>query len=102
MNHLYPASPNELMLFLDSVITSSLCPHTKDWVCFLYVDQYPVLCEYLNFSMNVIPGNDLFMIQYGRAEKRVPFCINGLVTYLENLSRPQYDIVRQAEARLAK
>lgn len=107
MSHLnpkafHPASPNELMLFLDSVNTSSLCPHTKDWVCFLYVERHQQLREYLNLSMHAIPGNDLFMIQYGGREERVPFCIDELVTYLEDLPRPQYNIVCRAEARTAR
>lgn len=101
-NSLHPASPNELMLFLDSVRTSSLCPHTKDWVCFLYVSLHQELCQFLDFSMHVISGNDLFMIRYGGREGKVPFCIKDLVAYLEDLPRPQYEMVRQFEARRSR
>lgn len=90
------------MLFLDSVLTSSLCPHTKDWVCFLYVDLNRDLCRYLNFSMQAVPGHDLFMIQYGEEKEKVLFCIDDLVTYLGDLPRPKYGIMRIAEARTAK
>lgn len=97
-----PGSPNEFVLFLDTVITSSLCPHTKDWICFLYLDLHQDLCQLLNFSMHAIPGNDLFVIQYGGREYPVVFCVDDLVTYLQDLPRSQYQILRPAEARVTR
>lgn len=98
----HPASPNELMLFLDSVITSSLCPHTKDWVCFLYVNAHQKLYNFLKFSMRAVPGNDLFMIKYEERKEEIPFSIDDLITYLQNLPRAENDILPQAAARSAK
>lgn len=97
-----PASPNELMLFLDSIVASSLCPHTRAWVCFLYASLHQELCEFLNFKIHAIPGKDLFMIQYGDREAKIPFCVDDLLNYLENLPRESYNMMRRAEAQVAK
>lgn len=99
---IHAASPNELMFFLDSVSTSSLCPHTKDWVYFLHVTLHQELCQLLGFSMHAIARNEEFMIKYGGRDASVPFCIEGLVNYLEGLPRSQSRSMRQLEARKAK
>lgn len=98
----HPGSPNELMLFLDSVITSSLCPHTKDWICFLYFHEHRHLCQPLNFWIHAVSDKDLFVIKYGGREAWVPFCIGDFVSYLQDLPRPQYEILRPAEAQVVK
>lgn len=97
-----PGSPNEFMLFLDTVITSSLCQHTKDWICFLYLELHQDVCQSLSFSMHAIPGNDLFVIQYGERGDEVPFYVRDLVAYLHNLPRPQYQVLQPWEARVAR
>lgn len=101
-NSLHAASPNELMFFLDSVSTSSLCPHTKDWVCFLYVTLHPEPCQFLGFSIHAISRNDQFMIRYDGKDRSVPFCIEDLINHLEGLPWSQPRTVRQLEARRAK
>lgn len=98
----HPGSPNELMLFLDSVMTSSLCPHTKDWICFLYFQEHRHLCPSLNFWIHAIPDKDLFVIRYGGRGTWVPFCVSDFVSYLQDFPRPQYEILRPAEAQVVK
>lgn len=98
----HPGSPNELMLFLDSVITSSLCPHTKDWICFLYFHEHRNLYQCLNFWIHAVPDKDLFLIKYGGTEAWVPFCVGDFVSYLQDLPKPKYEILRPAEAQVVK
>jgi hypothetical protein len=101
-NRLYPGSPDEFILFLDSVINSSLCPHTKDRVCFCYINFHEGLCQFFDFSMHAFPENSLFTIQYGGSDYLVPFRIHDLITYIEDFPGLTYPILRLAQAKSVK
>jgi hypothetical protein len=98
----HPGSPNELILFLDSVISSSLCAHTKDWICFLYANLHDELCQGLQFSIHPNAENNSFTVQYRGSEAQVPLRIRELVSHVEDAPGLGYQVLILPQAQSIK
>lgn len=60
------------------------------------------ICTNASIWIHAVPDKDLFLIKYGGTEAWVPFCVGDFVSYLQDLPKPKYEILRLAEAQVVK
>jgi len=90
-------SPNELVLLLDSLIGSSLCPHTKDWICFLYLRFRSWLPVKLGVHIDPFQKDRPFSVRYANNPESVPLALAELLSHIIDLNKSSTRRIKHLE-----
>lgn len=94
-------SPDEVLFLLYSLITSPICMHTKDWICYMYLRARLWVVVELGVTTSHFK-DDRLLIKYRNRTEPVPLNLAELLSYTLDLDKPYSQIFCAEQVRAWK